>query len=232
VPLVSKYYDESKRLSQRLWEQMLPFARATRHPEYEVLNLYHAACFQVEFAISLLQPNGAIPHYNPEVAASDLQAIEEALKALEELMAQEHSLFYDVTNGLTISIALGPFEIKLSNTNVEVEAVKIAAVRVSYDWKNKEVEVGVGVGVKAKLAAGTGMGVEAKSYANFVIDLRNVEVTDVYVSAEAKGSFVAHEGGVEARVSVMGKGASLSTSSKQGLGSFAIEHKRELIATN
>ena len=208
---------------------MLPFARATRHPEQRVLDLYFDTLARIEYPLAILI---LVPNYNPEVSLEDLQEAQAAAReALEQLMAQEQSLFYDVTNGFTISIAFKSVEFKLSNTSIEIEAVEIMAVRAAYDWKSKELELGVGVGVKAKLSVGTGMGVEAKSYANFVINVRNVEVTDVYISAETKGSFVSHEGGVEGRASVMGKGASLSTASKQGLGPYMIEHKKEIIGT-
>gem|GEM_PF-2174201 len=231
MPLISKFYDESKRVSRQLWEKMLPFARATRHPEHRVLDLYVDSCNHIESAILWLANFGTGSYY-PEVSLEDLQEAQEAAReALEQLMAHEQSLFEDVTNGFTISVAFGPVELKLSNTNVEIEAVELAAVRVAYDWKSKEVEIGVGVGVKAKLSAGTGMGVEAKYYNNFVIDVRNGEVTDVYLSAEVKGTIPTHEGGLEGRVSVMGKGASLSVASKRGLGPYMIEHKTELIKT-
>ena len=229
MPIYSKLYDETKRVSQQLWEKMLPFARAMRHPEYEVLDLYVHALGLTEYPREILP---AVQIYYPEVSSESLQEAEEARRAILELMAQQQSLFEDVTNGFTISVAFGPVELKLSNTNVEIEAVELAAVRVAYDWKSKEVEIGVGVGVKAKLASGTGMGVEAKYYNNFVIDVRNGEVTDVYISAEVKGTIPTHEGGLEGRVSVMGKGASLSAVSKQGLGPYMIEHKTYMIKTS
>ncbi|MCL1875728.1 MAG: hypothetical protein FWF87_05665 [Synergistaceae bacterium] len=233
MPIKSKYYDESKRVSRQLWEKMLPFARATRHPEYEVINLYHDACRHIEFAISLASTRPAL--YYPEVSAEDLQeALATARAAIEQLMAQEQSPFEDVTNGFTISVEFGNFEFKLSNNKIEVEYVDGAACKVAFDWKSKELEVGMGVGHKAKLGTvkGAQVGVEAKAYVNFVLNLRNNEVTDIYISAEAKGSAGSFEAGGQARVSLLGKEAGISSAAKRKLGSFAIEHEMALIKTS
>ncbi|MCL1875729.1 MAG: hypothetical protein FWF87_05670 [Synergistaceae bacterium] len=237
MPIYSKLFDEAKKQSERLWEKMLPFARATEYPEDIIFGLLELALEEPwDIIYNLACGNMAlgITPYNLDVSPVDLEEAKEALAALQEMMVNQQSLFYDVTNGFTISTEFGPFEFKLSNNKIEVEYVDGAACKVAFDWKSKELEVGVGVGHKAKLGMvkGAQVGVEAKAYVNFVLDLRNNEVTDIYLSAEAKGSAGSFEAGGQARVSLMGKGADISSAAKRKLGSFAIEHERELIKTS
>ncbi|MCL1874996.1 MAG: hypothetical protein FWF87_01900, partial [Synergistaceae bacterium] len=47
-----------------------------------------------------------------------------------------------------------------------------------------------------------------------------------------KGSAGSFEAGGQARVSLMGKGADISSAAKRKLGSFAVEHERKLIKTS
>ena len=230
LPLVSKFYDEIKKVAVRHWEKTLPFARATQYPESDALYLYNDVLETVWWAMDRLSAAGVgNTFYYPELTEADNASIEEAIKALQELKAQQTTVFEDATNGFTISIEFGPFEFKVSNNKVEVEYVNIIAAKVSFDWKKQELELGVGVGFKGKINKAPLFDGDVKYYNNFVIDVRKKEVTDVYISAEAKASFSGFEGGAQMKISVMGNGTSLSTAAKQKLGNYMIEHEAEII---
>lgn len=222
-------YLELRREGELLWEKMLPFARCTEEPAYVTANLYETiASLGILYSIDLLYSNGHV-WYTPGISEHDLIDLEAAKEeAYKEQIRNPNPL-----EGFTLSYEFGPFEFKLSSNKVEIEYVNGSACKVSYDWKSKEMEFGVGVGHKAKLGMvkGAQVGVEAKAYVNFVVDLRKNEITDIYLSAEAKGSAGSYEAGGQAKVSLMGKGAGLSTAAKKKFGSFAIEHEAVIIKT-
>ena len=234
VPLHIEWYNTVREEAERLWEEMLPFARCTRYPEVSVAELYSDL---VDYAlyplggVTLLYYNtNSCGNYDTDLSYADLQSAADALAKATSLPPYNEA---DPLNGFTISFEFGPFEFKLSSNKIEIEYVNGSACKASFDWKSKELEVGVGVGYKAKVGTikGAQVGVEAKAYVNFVIDVKNNEVSDIYVSAEAKGTAGSLEAGGQARVSLFGKGAGLSSQVKPKLKGFAIEHEAELIKT-
>ena len=232
VPLYIEWYNTVVDEAQRLWENMLPFARCSRYPEVSVAELY------AEIMEWVIQPGTDIDllwyhtntgqNYEPNLSYADLES---AAAALAKYMSAETGNNANSLQGYSVSVDFGPFKFKLSTNKVEAEYVNGAACRVAYDWKAKDMEFGVGAGYKAKIGAvqGAQVGVEAKGFVNFVVNLKSNEVTDVYISAEAKGSAGSYTSGGQGRVSLMGKGASISSSAKQKLGPIAIEHKTALI---
>jgi hypothetical protein len=236
VPVQNSIYTEVSKEAQRLWETMLPFARCTADPGRVIASLYEFATVfpkpdyagAVTFDIHLSGHHGLPIHsYKPGISAADLQALEEALAEA----TKTNPVYIDVLDDFTISVSFGPVEIKLNNNCIEAEYVAGAAVRTQFNWKSKEMEVGVGAGYKAKVgvAGGMGAGVEAKGYVNLVLDLRNNEITDVYISGEAKGSLGGYGSGGQARASLMGKGLELSTAAKHSIGIVGVEHTTEIL---
>jgi len=226
IPELYHWYSESRREGQRLWEEMLPYARCTDDPGYEVAHLQHYVIdHSAPAAVSAGLVAGFGMHYVPGLEAAAQEA--EAAAAAEAAKAQGQGP--DTLGGFSITASLGPFEFKLSANGVEVEAVAGLAIRAAFNPSKGQAEFGIGGGYKAKVGvAAAGTGVEAKAYMNFVFDIVNREVTDIYYSADVKGTFAGLSAGGQARISAFGKGASLSSTAS---GGFGVEHETTLIST-
>lgn len=233
VPEYAKLYNDMKEEGQKLWEKMLPFARCTLSPEYNVVNLYSTIVLETLSVLGDFSGNDLeMTRYDHNYTAEDLADAEKAMALAKEYMAAKAKAAKAKTNAdFTISVKLcDEVEIKLSSTSIEVEYVNGYAARVAYNWKKEQMELGVGYGKKSdKLPIGGSV----KAFANVVFDLRNQTVTDVYISAEAKLSMNTGHSSMEmggtVNISLMGKGASLSAAAKAEVGRVGIEHQKEII---
>ena len=226
IPELYHWYTECRREGQKLWEEMLPYARCTDYPGYEVAHLYryvldHSAPAMTSAGLL----NGVIMHYVPGFTEADVQAV------LSELSQAGPVNKPETLEGLTLSATFGPVEVKLSANGVELEVAAGLAMRAAFNPTKGTAELGVGVGYQARVGvSGAGIGVSAKAFTNVVFDLKNNEVSDIYYTAEAKGSFAGFEGGGQVKISAFGKGASISSTAKQSFGGFyGVEHETELI---
>lgn len=220
-------YNKIRMESERLWKHMLPFARCTESAGRDVAFLYFTCLYEVSMpiyscvAIQIM----VINEYYPDTFSQNLE------QAIAEYKAREAAEKYDNSYSLpdvTISLEMGPLELKIGPSSIELECVEGAAARTSYNWKTGNMEVGVGAGVKGKAGF---VGVEAKGYANVVFGLRSGQIHDAYLSGEVKGSAKGMERGMVGKVSVMGNGASLSTTRKVSAGGLGIEHEKKLIGS-
>jgi hypothetical protein len=219
-------YNKIRSTVELVWERMLPFARCSGHPESAVPFLYSNCLLEAFSPIDSCVRNQIMNmnEYYPDAFSKDLEA------AIREHMASKEKEKYDeqIANCPTLTASLGPFELKLGARSIELEYVKGVAGRISYNWKTGIAEAGIGGGVKGKLGI---IGGETKGYLNVAFDVRNKEVTDVYMSAEAKATMGKLETGMTGKVSLMGKGASLSGTNKANFGHFGVEHETELFNT-
>jgi hypothetical protein len=206
IPQLDKYYTGCKKETERIWEQMLPYTRCTVHPEYEIATLFYAL---VPIVLDLLQffieyAKGASGRYYRDVSYGDLLGAE----AIAEAMRSQVKNSVGSLEGFTISVSLGVFEFKLMSNKVKLDKVEFEYAntnyRVAFNWKAKQAEFGVGGGYKAQV--------------NFMLDVRNNTITEVYLNGEAKGSMSGFE-----------SGGQLQLSSKQAIVSFRVKHKTNLI---
>ena len=227
IPAWRQYYNSTVKEGQLLWERMLPYCRCLDHEgERFAHRLHQTIIFKVADALGkateALRLNSAIYR---KVDGAEIQELAD----LAQYMEAEAQHNADLLQGFTVSVEAGPFEFKLASNKVELEYVNGAACRVAFDWKAKEMEAGVGVGKKAKIGKSGAVEVSAKTYLNFVIDMRKNEVVDITASAEAKGKVGSFEGGGQFQVSLLGKGVQMTTQSKQSLRSFGFEYDQEII---
>jgi len=226
IPELYHWYIECRREGQKLWEEMLPYARCTDYPGYEVAHLYryvldHSAPAMTSAGLL----NGVIMHYVPGFTEADVNEM------MSELTKSEPVNKPDVLEGLTFVAKFGPVEVKLSSNGVELEVAAGLALRAAFNPTKGTAELGVGLGYEANIGVSEArIGVSAKAFTNAVFDLKNGEVSDIYYTLEAKGSFVGLEAGGQARISAFGKGASLSTTTKQSFAKYyGVEHETKLI---
>ena len=252
IPVFIEHYKLLGVEAQRVWETMLPFARATAKPMENTAFLYHW-CSRV--ALDPLFDANHLPYDSfyenvepsPETVMANEMAIaaeqiakekEEAERVKEQIKAQAA-----LEKALSAAFDIGPVGFKLTPNAVEVEYVNIVAARASFDWKSKQAEAGLGLGFKKTLALvgakGTGLGVEATTYANVAFDVRNKTVTDFYISSDARSSFGGFSSGVNYRFSVYNdKGgwglanSKLSTSVSQKFGALGVSHSNELLSVD
>lgn len=219
-------YSDMTDMAQEVWDNVVPYIRCTDFPENM---LYSAYSILVPVPLSILYAGlsgcTTAPYYE-EVVYADVIAAQEALEEVIRLCNTKFVSPSSALQGITLSVSFGPFEFKLSANKVEAEYVNGVAGRVSFDWKSNQLEVGAGAGVTGKAGF---LDLQGKVYANVVIDLRSGEVTDVYLSAEAKGGAKGFEAGGQAKISLMGGGVGLSTAAKQTVGKYGIEHETEII---
>jgi len=224
IPEWDKCYDELKKEAERLWVEMIPFARCTHNPEKQIQDLYETI---VWFTLSpIYNAVGVNINHNkpyPDVSYGDVLDAENAISAAEYMKTEVQNRAGSL-DSITVSVEFGPFELKFKTTSIELEYVAGAAGRIQFDWKSKQLELGVGAGVKGNVQF---MGAEAKGYVNVAFDMRSGDVTDLYLSGEVKGSLGTSETGIQARASAF-NGLALSATAKQKLGPFAIEHEAKL----
>jgi len=229
IPAAHHYYTEVRKEGEKLWEKMLPFARCTANPGHRVAWLYKAIYERAAPADVIVSKITLFDLPFPGVAGTSLQS---AIYAVQDAKRADERGKLEALEGWSTTLSVSIFELKMSQNSIELEAVKGIAGRVAYNHKTKEAELGIGAGVKQKVGTGVKtMGLEAKAYTNFVFDLRKNELTDIYISGEAKGSAGFYESGVEARMSFFGKGGSISAVTKENYGPVGVEHKATIISS-
>jgi hypothetical protein len=242
-------YNLMKAEATRVWETMLPFARATAEPMGNTAYLYERCSKYpldvIRYAAVLpIQPFWENADPSEETQTAQMMAfaerqIAEEKAAEEELKAKIKAEAEALLKGFTGSVEIGPVEIKLSTNRIEVEYVAIIAARTAFDWKSKQMDMGLGLGYQTKIGVTKlgGVGASVKGYANVALDMREGTVTDIYLSSEAKASVGGFEGGAQYRISTYTKGGGwglsdpgLSTAAKQKFGRFGVEHESEILS--
>jgi hypothetical protein len=203
-PLFERAYTEIRKEGERFWEKMLPFARCTREPYYDIARLYHYVAFFGMLA-SIEHCDFKHAWYTTGISGAPSTDLEAVIVKVTSTQANNPCPM----RGHTFSGPLGPFEVTISSNNVEIESSLGAAGMADFNWMSKKVTHKGVIRKKCKLGVKTEAGWEY-----VVLDVRLLgknqgQITDVYRSVGKQA----------------GKGSAMSLVSK---GSAAAKHKKEL----